>query len=88
MEEKKVVRLQDASDTKSVPNEHTIQRARELLELAKDGELRGFIIVGETRDGALFEGGAEVYDLPLVLTGLELAKVRLMNVVINGNEID
>jgi hypothetical protein len=88
MEETKVVRLQDASDTKSVPNELTIQRAKELLELAKEGELRGFIIVGETRDGALFEGGAEIYDLPLVLTGLELAKVRLLNVMINGNEVD
>lgn len=86
--EEKVVRLQDASDVKSAPNELTIQRAKELLELAKEGELRGFIIVGETRDGALFEGGAEIYDLPLVLTGLELAKVRLLNVMINGNEVD
>ena len=85
MDEKKVVRLQDASDTKSVPNELTIQRAKELLELAKDGELRGFLIVGETRDGALFEGGAEIYDLPLVMLGLELAKARLLNVAVNGD---
>ena len=86
MEETKVVRLQDASDTKSVPNELTIQRARELLQLAKEGELRGFIIIGETCDGALFEGGAEVYDVPLALTGLELAKVRLLDALLNGNE--
>lgn len=86
MEEKKVVRLQDASGAKLAPNELTIQRAKELLRLAKDGELRGFIIVGETADGALFEGGAEIYDLPLCMLGLEMAKARLLGVAINGND--
>jgi hypothetical protein len=86
MEEVKVVRLQDASDVKAAPNELTIQRAKELLQLAKDGELRGFIIVGETSDGALFEGGAEIYDLPLCMLGLELAKTRLLGVAMNQED--
>ena len=85
MEEQKVVSLQDASDVKSAPNELTIQRAKELLQLAKDGELRGFLIVGETRDGALFEGGAEIYDLPLVLAGVKMAETRLVHAMIYGN---
>ena len=74
----KVIKLQDASGVKAAPNEVAIQRAEELLQLAKDGELRGFIVIGETVDDALFEGGAQIFNLPLIVLGLNMAMARLV----------
>jgi len=77
----KVTRLQAVAKTEesNEPNALTVQRVEELLVLAKEGELQGFVIVGETNEGHLFEGGAEIYDVPLAVLGLELAKRRLLD---------
>ena len=81
MSDVKVLRLAEEA---AVLNENAVQRCKELLKSAKAGELRGFIVVGETPSGELFEGGSELYDLPLLMMGLEMAKQRLLDAVLGG----
>jgi len=62
----------------SQPNELAIERAEQLLADAKSGVLQGFIVTGETAAGELYEGGASIFDLPMVLLGLKMAERRLL----------
>ena len=85
MSDVKVLRLAEEAAT---VNEITVQRCKELLKSAKAGELRGFIVVGETPSGELFEGGSELYDLPLLMMGLEMAKQLLHEAVLHGGPME
>lgn len=80
MDKNKVVTLQQA-DKAPAPNALTVERAEELVEAAKEGTLQGFVVIGETANGELFEGGTELLDPPLIFTGLELAKFRLLELL-------
>jgi len=73
----KVVTLSSV-DEKLGPNPVTVERIKEMLASAEEGELQGFVVVGETRDGNLFEGGTEINDLPLLVLGINMAQARLV----------
>lgn len=74
--DQKVVSLSSVDATPG-PNGLVIERIKQLLESAESGELQGFLIVGETYEGNLYEGGSEINDLPLIMLGVKLAEARL-----------
>jgi hypothetical protein len=81
MDDSKVISLAPVGERSIEPNALAVERAEQLLKDAKSGAIQGFIVVGETKDGALYEGGASVFDLPLVYLGLQMAQSRLLTIV-------
>ena len=78
-DENKILSLTPAPEEEAVePNALAIERAEQLLADTKTGYVQGFVVVGETSDNELFEGGASVFDLPLIYLGLDMAKARLL----------
>lgn len=81
-----VITLKDASSEAKKPNQLTIDRCKELLEAAESGDLQGFVAVGETANGELVQSGSDLFDLPLINIGLDMAKARIIGVTLHGAE--
>ncbi len=77
MEEPKVIPLRVVKE-QDAPVELVIEQLESLLTLAKEGELRGFVVVGSLANGQYIEGGVNIVDYPATLTALEILKMRLL----------
>jgi len=78
MSDDNIISLTHSRQKPAEVNAMAVERATDLLEVAKDGTLSGFIAIGETPDGLLYESSTQLHDLPLLLTGLEIAKARIL----------